>query len=75
MPSMEETAPAQVVSAGAGGDKRRKKQATKRMEQLIKIHTETLADVDTDTSDIPPRRDQHSHQPSLIRNCSNIQLI
>ena len=79
MPSMAggETA----GSAGAaGGDKRRKKQATKRMEQLIKIHTETLeqsdaCDVDTDITDIPPRRDQHSQQPKLIRNCSNIQLI
>ena len=63
MPSMAETAPAQVVSAAAaGGDKRRKKQATKRMEQLIKIHTENV-----DLSDA-------GEQLQLVRKCSNIQL-
>merc|ERR1719412_259329 len=36
MPSMADQ------SAAAGRDKRRKKQATKRMEQLIKIHTENV---------------------------------
>ena len=56
MPSMADQ------SAAAGRDKRRKKQATKRMEQLIKIHTENV-----DLSDA-------GEQLQLVRKCSNIQL-
>ena len=61
-----------------GQDRRRKKQATKRMEQLIKIHTETLelsdvgGNVDVNT-DMEPSWDQHQQQQTkLVRNCSNL---
>merc|ERR1719334_3094921 len=54
-----------------GQDRRRKKQATKRMEQLIKIHTETLelsdvsGNVDVNT-DMGPSWDQQQ-QTKLVR--------
>ena len=73
-----------VVSStpASGKDKRRKKQATKRMEQLIKIHTENtgeqagdgIADVGDvcDDAIMEPNCDQHQNtqpqQLKIIRN-------
>ena len=91
MPSME-TLPANASEFGVSGgdaepssvlepgqDRRRKKQATKRMEQLIKIHTETLelsdvsGNVDVNT-DMGPSWDQQQ-QTKLVRNCSNLLIF
>ena len=91
MPSMgdQEHEDDTIVSSSPapGKDKRRKKQATKRMEQLIKIHTENTGEQASEGIDnvgdvgddaiMEPNCDQHQNsqpqQLKIIRNCSNIQ--
>jgi len=72
MPSAVENGRAQPQPpVTAGKDKRRKKQATKRMEQLIKIHTENVELSDGGGDDVvEPRCDQqqqHQQQLKLVR--------
>ena len=72
MPSEVENGRAQPQPpVTAGKDKRRKKQATKRMEQLIKIHTENVELSDGGGDDVvEPRCDQqqqYQQQLKLVR--------
>ena len=69
MPSAVENSRAQSQPPEpAGKDKRRKKQATKRMEQLIKIHTENVELSDGGGDDVmEPRCDQQQQQLKLVR--------
>ena len=62
MPSMADQ------SAAAGRDKRRKKQATKRMEQLIKIHTENVELSDGGGDGVTEPRCDHQQQLKLVRD-------
>ena len=70
MPSEVENGRAQPQPpVTAGKDKRRKKQATKRMEQLIKIHTENVELSDGGGDDVvEPRCDQQQQQLKLVRD-------
>ena len=66
MPRVAETGPAQPASAGR--EKRRKKQATKRMEQLIKIHTENVELSDGGGDGVTEPRCDHQQQLKLVRD-------
>ena len=67
MPSEVENSRAQ--SQPPAKDKRRKKQATKRMEQLIKIHTKNVELSDGGGDDVvEPRSDQQQQQLKLVRD-------
>ena len=70
MPSEVENSRAQSQPpAPPGKDKRRKKQATKRMEQLIKIHTKNVELSDGGGDDVvEPRCDQQQQQLKLVRD-------